>query len=345
MAITLSGTYPAGRIDSTDLVGYPGSTFKNETAPGADDGTPNDREWAKDWNGFFQDLLDRASIAASGTPDKVGTSDYSDAMDALYQQLIAGGVVGNIATIGSGGQVVDSGTSLSDILSDLSPQGAWNANTNTPTLPGSATTGDFWIVSVAGATDLDGITDWGVNDWAVKTATGWAKIDNSEALTADEVAGIQASPTPITGANPAISQADLDAAVGGAYAGIEVEGAAVTLAEFGAQFLGFDTDMPNNDAVPDHTNDHITITTTGDYRVSVDWDITRNAVSKTLTWEVKKNNGATLLSQQRATSEDEQGSFSSIVTLTATDTIELWYTSGDANDIDAVNIHFSVEKL
>jgi hypothetical protein len=70
---------------------------------------------------------------------------------------------------------------------DLTPQGAWNADTNTPDIDAVATTGDFWIVSVAGATPLDGITDWEINDWAVKTATGWAKVDNTDSVTADSI--------------------------------------------------------------------------------------------------------------------------------------------------------------
>jgi hypothetical protein len=70
---------------------------------------------------------------------------------------------------------------LIDLLSgSLVPMGGWDASTNTPTLPGSATTGQFWIVSVAGNTNLGGITDWKVNDWAVKTSDSWAKIDNTD---------------------------------------------------------------------------------------------------------------------------------------------------------------------
>lgn len=60
----------------------------------------------------------------------------------------------------------------------LIPQGNWNANTNTPDISATTDTGFFWIVTVAGSTDLGGITVWGENDWAVKTATGWAKVDN-----------------------------------------------------------------------------------------------------------------------------------------------------------------------
>ena len=66
-------------------------------------------------------------------------------------------------------------------------QGTWNAATNTPTLTsGSGTTGNFYIVSVAGTTNLDGITDWKVGDWAVFIEQGqndqWEKIDNSSVL-------------------------------------------------------------------------------------------------------------------------------------------------------------------
>jgi hypothetical protein len=73
-------------------------------------------------------------------------------------------------------------------------QGAWNANTNTPTLTsGSGTTGHFYIVSVAGSTNLDGITDWQVGDWAVFVEQGatdqWEKIDNSSVLDGAGLAG------------------------------------------------------------------------------------------------------------------------------------------------------------
>lgn len=58
----------------------------------------------------------------------------------------------------------------------LTPAGNWNANTNSPDITGETVTGKYWVVSVAGATDLDGITTWEVNDWAVKTSTGWMRI-------------------------------------------------------------------------------------------------------------------------------------------------------------------------
>ena len=60
-------------------------------------------------------------------------------------------------------------------------QGLWNASANSPTLTSSVgTQGYYYVVSVAGTTNLNGITDWAVNDWAVFNGSIWQKIDNSE---------------------------------------------------------------------------------------------------------------------------------------------------------------------
>jgi hypothetical protein len=63
-------------------------------------------------------------------------------------------------------------------------QGVWNANTNTPTLTSSVgTNGFYYIVNVAGATNLNGITDWKVGDWAIFNGGVWQKVDNTESVT------------------------------------------------------------------------------------------------------------------------------------------------------------------
>jgi hypothetical protein len=59
-------------------------------------------------------------------------------------------------------------------------QSDWDADTNSPDISGTTTTGHAWRVSVAGTTDLGGTTDWEVGDMPVKTATGWLKIDNED---------------------------------------------------------------------------------------------------------------------------------------------------------------------
>jgi hypothetical protein len=62
-------------------------------------------------------------------------------------------------------------------------QGTWNANTNTPTLTSSVgTKGHYYIVSVAGSTNLNGITEWSIGDWAIYDGSAWQKVDNTDAV-------------------------------------------------------------------------------------------------------------------------------------------------------------------
>ena len=62
-------------------------------------------------------------------------------------------------------------------------KGTWDAATNTPTLAsGTGTQGDYYVVNVAGSTNLDGITDWQIGDWAIFNGTVWEKVDNTDAV-------------------------------------------------------------------------------------------------------------------------------------------------------------------
>jgi hypothetical protein len=66
----------------------------------------------------------------------------------------------------------------------LEYKGNWNASTNTPTLTSSVgTNGNYYTVSVAGSTNLNGITDWQVGDWAIFNGAEWQKIDQSNTVT------------------------------------------------------------------------------------------------------------------------------------------------------------------
>jgi len=86
-----------------------------------------------------------------------------------------------VATLDAGGQVP---VSQLPPMGDLNYQGTWNASTNTPTLVSSVgTKGYYYVVSVAGSTNLNGITDWQVGDWAVYNGSIWQKIDNTDAVT------------------------------------------------------------------------------------------------------------------------------------------------------------------
>ena len=70
-----------------------------------------------------------------------------------------------------------------DISGRVEYQGTWNAATNTPTLASSVgTQGYYYVVNVAGSTNLDGITDWQIGDWAIFNGTVWEKVDNTDAV-------------------------------------------------------------------------------------------------------------------------------------------------------------------
>jgi hypothetical protein len=72
---------------------------------------------------------------------------------------------------------------INDLVGGLQYQGTWNASTNTPTITSSVgTEGYFYIVSVAGNTTVNGISDWKVGDWIVFHGTTWQKVDNTESV-------------------------------------------------------------------------------------------------------------------------------------------------------------------
>jgi hypothetical protein len=93
------------------------------------------------------------------------------------------GVANGVATLDSAGKVPLTELPAA-VLGALSYQGTWNASTNTPTLAsGVGTKGYYYVVDTAGSTNLDGITDWKIGDWAVYNGTAWQKIDNTDSVT------------------------------------------------------------------------------------------------------------------------------------------------------------------
>ncbi|BCQ68251.1 hypothetical protein PEQA60_22410 [Pseudomonas sp. Eqa60] len=83
MALKLNERYP-GRFNNPSA-DYPQGSFKNRTTPSAKDGSYLERDWANDKEGFFQSLLSAAVVEANGSVDKVGSSQYFDAMVSIYE--------------------------------------------------------------------------------------------------------------------------------------------------------------------------------------------------------------------------------------------------------------------
>lgn len=70
----------------------------------------------------------------------------------------------------------------SAILGALSYKGTWDASINSPAIPTAsvANKGWYYVVSVSGATNINGGTDWVIGDWIVSDGTAWGKVDNSD---------------------------------------------------------------------------------------------------------------------------------------------------------------------
>lgn len=123
-----------------------------------------------------------------GNVDNTSDADKpvsDDTQDALDLKVNITDIVDNVTSTATDKPLsANQGKVLKDLItnlpSSLVPQGNWDADTNTPNITGTTTTGYFWIVSVDGSTDIGGITDWKVNDWVIKTDAGWAKVDNTD---------------------------------------------------------------------------------------------------------------------------------------------------------------------
>lgn len=62
-------------------------------------------------------------------------------------------------------------------------KGSWNAATNTPTITSSVgVNGNYYVVTTAGTTTINGISSWAVGDWIIFNGTVWEKIPNIDSV-------------------------------------------------------------------------------------------------------------------------------------------------------------------
>ena len=130
-----------------------------------------------------------APIYTSGGPIVIPTFlPNTTATSKLLTGLVNGSATPILNTDSILGGMQNLQAQITDIPQGLVYKGTWNAATNDPTLvSGVGTSGEFYIVNNAGNTDLDGITDWLVGDWAIFVEVGatdtWQKIDNTSEIT------------------------------------------------------------------------------------------------------------------------------------------------------------------
>lgn len=190
------------KIDLNDPAGVSGAAITNiqrefNGLNSFSGSTPNDVEnrlptWIDNSVGASTDTLkDRSEALTTQVATNITniTANTQEAADIRTTQGTSNGET----DLGSfTGNIISANTTVKNALQELETevdtlsgalvfQGTWNANTNTPALAsGVGTTGHFYIVSVAGSTNLDGETDWQVGDWAVFGTSTWSKVDNSE---------------------------------------------------------------------------------------------------------------------------------------------------------------------
>jgi hypothetical protein len=176
---TLTGLGTMAEQDA-NAVAITGGTISGVTLPASNItgtlGVPNGGTGATTLTGYVKGTGTTAMTASATIPNTditgLGTASTKDA-----------GAANGVATLDAGGKVPVSELPAA-VLGALSYQGTWDASTNTPALASSVgTKGYYYVVSVAGNTNLNGITDWLIGDWAVYNGTVWQKVDNTETVT------------------------------------------------------------------------------------------------------------------------------------------------------------------
>ena len=129
--------------------------------------------------------LDGRYVTSSGVTSVNGSTTINSSNvggGSVTLSAVTGAVNSSSSVLATGAQIQ---TAINNALTGvLSYQGTWNASTNSPSLAsGVGTPGYYYIVATAGSTNLDGITDWAVGDWAVFSdlaTDAWQKIDNTQ---------------------------------------------------------------------------------------------------------------------------------------------------------------------
>jgi hypothetical protein len=198
-ALTLgtSGTDLASSVANGTTT--PVITLNVPTASAANRGALSPSDWST-FNAKQAALVSGTNIKTVGGASLLGSGDVgtiglayggtgatteSGARTALglgTAAVLNAGVAGGVATLDGSGTVPTSQLPGA-VLGGLNYQGTWNASTNVPTLASSTgSKGYYYVVSTAGSTNLNGITDWKIGDWAVYDGSTWQKVDNTDAV-------------------------------------------------------------------------------------------------------------------------------------------------------------------
>jgi len=206
----------------------------------------NGELYVKIQNGYELDEIHDVQI---NSPRQDGQTLIYDATAQLWKNArLTAGV----------GVSITNGASAITISADggVNYQGTWNASTNSPTLTSSVgTKGFYYVVSVAGSTNLNGVTDWKVGDWAIFNGTAWEKVDTTDQVSSvfgrtgavvgvsTDYSAVGITNTAIGASNPSTGAFTTLSATGNATVGgtLTVNGASASIV--GTAFFGASSDV------------------------------------------------------------------------------------------------------
>lgn len=199
--ITITGTYPSFTISAAAGTGtvtsigttspITGGTITTTGTIGiTQSGAASDGYLSSgDWN-IFNNKQSAGNYITALTGEATASGPGSVAI-TLTNSAVIGKVLTGLNVIGSAIVATDTileafgkaQNQINALVGGLNYQGVWNASTNTPTLTSSVgTKGYYYKVSVAGNTNLNGITDWEIGDLAIFNGTVWDQIDNTDSV-------------------------------------------------------------------------------------------------------------------------------------------------------------------
>jgi len=133
--------------------------------------------------------------AVALTPSDIGLDNVTNDAQIKRSEM---GIANGIALLDINGKLVN--TQLPEsIIGAVNYRGIWNANTNTPEIPISSINnkGYYYVVSVLGATEINGISSWAVGDWIISDGSTWSKITTTQSVSS--VAGKTGAVTLVKG--------------------------------------------------------------------------------------------------------------------------------------------------